>query len=163
LKGVGPQRGDLLKKELGIFTFSDLLHHFPFRHIDKSRILKINELNTANEYAQVQGILIFQEVIGEKNSRRLVAYLKDETGTLELTWFKGISWIQKILNNSEYYTVFGKLTFFIGKAQMIHPEIEIKNEAPEYKNLLEPVYSTTEKLRAKGMGGQAGSIAYPPA
>jgi len=154
LKGVGPQRGDLLKKELGIFTFSDLLHHFPFRHIDKSRILKINELNTANEYAQVQGILIFQEVIGEKNSRRLVAYLKDETGTLELTWFKGISWIQKILNNSEYYTVFGKLTFFIGKAQMIHPEIEIKNEAPEYKNLLEPVYSTTEKLRAKGMGGR---------
>jgi len=154
LKGVGPQRGDLLKKELGIFTFNDLLHHFPYRHIDKSRILKINELNTANEYAQVQGILIFQEVLGEKTSRRLVAYLKDETGTLELTWFKGISWIQKILNNGEHYTVFGRISFFMGQVQMVHPEVEIKNEAPESKNLLEPVYSTTEKLRARGLGAR---------
>ena len=99
MKGVGPQRGDLLKKELGIFTFKDLLHHFPYRHIDKSRIVKIRELNTPNEYVQVQGVLGLQEVLGEKTSRRLVAYLKDETGTLELTWFKGISWVQKILNN----------------------------------------------------------------
>jgi ATP-dependent DNA helicase RecG len=154
LKGVGPLRGDLLKKELGIFTFNDLLHHFPYRHIDKTHILKINELNTPNEYAQVQGILIFQEVLGEKMSKRLVAYLKDETGTLELTWFKGISWVQKILNNSERYTVFGKVSFFMGQIQMIHPEIEIRNEASESKNLLEPVYSTTEKLRARGLGGR---------
>ncbi len=154
MKGVGPQRGDLLKKELGIFTFNDLLHHFPYRHIDKSRILKINELNTANEYAQVQGVLIFQEVLGEKMSRRLVAYLKDETGTLELTWFKGISWIQKILNNGGHYTVFGRISFFMGQVQMVHPEVEIKNEAPESKNLLEPVYSTTEKLRARGLGAR---------
>ncbi len=130
------------------------MHHFPYRHIDKSRILKINELNTANEYAQVQGILVLQEVVGERNARRLIAYLKDETGTLELTWFKGISWVQKILNNGEHYTVFGRLTFFMGKAQMVHPEIEIKNEGSENKNLLEPVYSTTEKLRAKGLGGR---------
>jgi len=154
LKGVGPQRGDLLKKELGIFNFNDLLHHFPYRHIDKSRILKINELNTANEYVQVQGNLIFYEVLGEKTSKRLVAYLKDETGTLELIWFKGISWVQKILNNSERYTVFGKLGFFMGQAQIVHPEIELKTEASESKNLLEPVYSTTEKLRARGVGAR---------
>lgn len=130
------------------------MHHFPYRHIDKSRILKINELNTVNEYAQVQGVLVLQEVLGEKTSRRLVAYLKDETGTLELTWFKGISWVQKILNNGERYTVFGKLSFFMGQAQIVHPEIEIKNEASESKNPLAPVYSTTEKLRARGMGAR---------
>ncbi|MFN2439224.1 MAG: ATP-dependent DNA helicase RecG [Chitinophagaceae bacterium] len=154
LKGVGPQRGDMLKKELGIFTFNDLLHHFPFRHIDKSRISKIEELNTPNEYTQVQGNLIFHEVLGEKTSRRLVAYLKDETGTLELTWFKGISWVQKFLNNGEQYIVFGKVSFFMGQVQMVHPEIEVKTGASESKSLQEPVYSTTEKLKTRGLGSK---------
>ncbi|HVE61486.1 MAG TPA: ATP-dependent DNA helicase RecG, partial [Chitinophagaceae bacterium] len=144
----------MLKKELGIFTFNDLLHHFPFRHIDKSRISKIEELNTPNEYTQVQGNLIFHEVLGEKTSRRLVAYLKDETGTLELTWFKGISWVQKFLNNGEQYIVFGKVSFFMGQVQMVHPEIEVKTGASESKSLQEPVYSTTEKLRTRGLGSK---------
>ena len=161
MKGVGPQRGDLLKKELGIFTFNDLLHHFPYRHIDKIRIVKIRELNTPNEYVQVQGVLGLQEVLGEKTSRRLVAYLKDETGTLELTWFKGISWVQKILNNGDQYIVFGRVSFFMGQVQMVHPEVELKNEASEFKNLLEPVYSTTEKLRARGLGArQIGKLVH---
>jgi len=162
LKGVGPQRGDLLKKELGIFTFNDLLHHFPYRHIDKTRIHKIIDLNAATEFTQVEGVLLYSEVIGEKTARRLVAYVKDNTGTLEITWFKGISWVQKILQQGSTYTVFGRLSFFMGKPQLVHPEIELVNEeSSAAKALLEPVYATTEKLKSRGLGGrQLGKLVY---
>jgi ATP-dependent DNA helicase RecG len=95
LKGVGPQRADLLKKELGIFTFNDLLHHFPYRHIDRTKIHKIIDLNPSIEFAQVKGTLLYSEVVGEKSAKRLMAYLKDDTGIIELTWFKGINWVEK--------------------------------------------------------------------
>jgi ATP-dependent DNA helicase RecG len=161
LKGVGPQRADLLKKELGIFTFNDLLHHFPYRHIDKTKILKIADLTPAIEFAQVQGILALKEEIGEKAGRRLVAYLRDETGIVELTWFKGISWMQKILKEGEPYVAFGRVSFFMGNRQILHPEIELKTEMERGKEVLEPVYSTTEKLKVRGLGGrQTGKLVY---
>src|SRR5215212_5802815 len=97
LKGVGPQRGDLLKKELAIFTFNDILHHFPYRHIDRTSITNISALSPNNDFGQVKGRLLFHETIGERNSKRLVAYLKDDTDTIELVWFKGINWIEKTL------------------------------------------------------------------
>ncbi|MDB5251971.1 MAG: ATP-dependent helicase [Flaviaesturariibacter sp.] len=155
LKGVGPQRADLLKKELGIFTFNDLLHHFPYRHIDKTKVMKVIDLTPAVEFAQVKGRLTYSEVAGEKSARRLVAYLRDETGTIELTWFKGITWIQKMLRSGEPYTAFGRLSFFMGNPQIVHPEIEpLVSEAAGAKSHLEPVYSTTEKLKARGLGGK---------
>jgi ATP-dependent DNA helicase RecG len=156
LKGVGPQRADLLRKELGVFTFHDLLFYFPFRHLDKSKIITIAEIRPDADYIQVTGKLMSVEVIGErKSSKRLVAEIKDDTGWLELVWFQGISWIQKFLNIGQEYRVFGKLSFFQGNPQITHPEIEpyIKN-SPENNILLEPVYSTTEKLTARGMGGR---------
>ncbi len=155
LKGVGPFRADLLKKELAIFTYNDLLHFFPFRHLDKTSIQKIAELNPTIEYAQVQGKLWYHEIVGEKNSRRLTAFVTDETGAIELTWFKGISWIEKILVENQQYNVFGRLSFFMGKAQLVHPEMEaIVPGTTTVKSFLEPVYSTTEKLKAKGLGGR---------
>ena len=155
LKGVGPQRADLLKKELGIFTFADLLHHFPYRHVDKTRIMKIGELNAATEFAQVQGIIAYKEVLGEKSAKRLVAYLRDETGIVELTWFKGITWMQKALHEGEHYIAFGRLSFFMGNPQIVHPEIELaRNEGAGEKDYLEPVYPTTEKLKTRGLGGR---------
>lgn len=155
LKGVGPQRADLLKKELNIFTFSDLLHHFPYRHIDRTKVFKIIDLNASTEFAQVQGVLVNFEIIGEKSARRLIAYLKDDTGTLELTWFQGISWVQKMLKQGQPYLVFGRTSFFMGKPQMVHPEMEvIQAGAVQTKNYLEPVYPTTEKLKARGLGGR---------
>lgn len=155
LKGVGTQRADLLKKELSIFTFGDLLHHFPYRHVDKTRILKIGELNAATEFAQVQGIIAYKEVVGEKAAKRLVAYLRDETGIVELTWFKGITWMQKALKEGEHYIVFGRLSFFMGNPQIVHPEIELaKGEGSGGKDFLEPVYPTTEKLKTRGLGGR---------
>jgi ATP-dependent DNA helicase RecG len=155
LKGVGPQRADLLKKELNIFTFSDLLHHFPYRHIDRTKIFKIIDLNPSTEFAQVQGILVNFEVIGEKSARRLTAYLKDSTGTMELTWFQGISWVQKTLKQGQQYLVFGRMSFFMGKPQMVHPELEVVQDGTlQTKSYLEPVYPTTEKLKARGLGGR---------
>ena len=155
LKGVGPQRADLLKKELAIFTFNDLLHHFPYRHLDKTKISKIIELNASMEYAQVQGRLMHYEIIGERSAKRLIAYVKDDTGVMELTWFKGLSWIEKLLKDNERYIAFGRLSFFMGKPQIVHPELElVKPEANGTKNVLEPIYPATEKLKAKGLNGR---------
>ena len=115
----------------------------------------MNELNAGVEYAQVQGILAYKEVLGEKAAKRLVAYLRDETGVIELTWFKGLNWVDKMLKEGEAYTAFGKLSFFMGNPQMVHPEIELRQPDLEgVKATLEPVYSTTEKLKARGLGGR---------
>ncbi len=148
-------RGDLLKKELSIFTFEDLLNHFPFRHIDKTVFSKIENINYQTDYIQIVGRLNFLETIGEKQSKRLVAIVFDNTGSIELIWFKGINYVTKILELGRDYIVFGKVGFFNGKAQIAHPEIEIfipQNAAR--KSFLEPVYPTTEKLKARGISSK---------
>lgn len=155
LKGVGPLRADLLKKELGIFTYADLLYLFPYRHIDKTSITKIEDLTSAAEYAQVQGKLWYFETTGGGSAKRLTAYLKDDTGVIELTWFKGMNWVEKMLKQDETYNAFGKIGFFMDKPQIVHPELELVNDPKAaVKNYLEPVYTTTEKLKAKGLGGR---------
>jgi ATP-dependent DNA helicase RecG len=155
LKGVGPLRADLLKKELGIFTYADLLYLFPYRHIDKTSITRIEDLNSTTEYAQVQGKLWYSETTGGGSTKRLTAYLKDDTGVIELTWFKGINWVEKMLKPDETYNAFGKIGFFMDKPQIVHPELDlVKDPKAAVKSYLEPVYTTTEKLKAKGLGGR---------
>ena len=154
LKGVGPQRADLLKKELSIFTFRDLLEHFPYRHIDKSRINVIADITPQTEYIQVAGIITSAEVVGDKRAKRLVAQLKDKTGILELAWFQGVSWIQKMVIPGQAYLVFGKVGYYGAKPQIIHPELELFSEIQSDAKKLEPVYSSTEKLKARGLGGR---------
>lgn len=112
LKGVGPLRADLLKKELQIFTFGDLLLHFPFRHIDRTSVQMIGQLHAGMDLVQVKGILLDMEVVGEKRGRRLVAHLRDGSGIIELAWFQGITWVQKNLVVGQPYLAFGKLGFF---------------------------------------------------
>ena len=144
----------MLRKELNIHTFKDLLEHFPFRHIDKTNVDKIGRLSSSIEYAYVAGKLLSLEIIGENRARRLVAKMKDDTGVIELVWFQGISWVQKILHIGHQYLVFGKLGFFMGTPQIAHPDIENFNiENASGKNTLEPVYPSTEKLKAKGLTG----------
>ena len=152
---MGPQRADLLKKELGIYTFNDMLEHFPNRHVDKTKVNLINEITAQTEYRQVAGRLMSVAITGEKRTKRLVAELRDASGTIELVWFQGITWMQKILQAGNDYLVYGRTGFFQGMPQITHPEIEpFSREKSEGKSFLEPVYPTTEKLKARGLGGR---------
>ena len=155
-------RGELLKKELSIYTFSDLLEHYPHRHIDKTQVHKIGSISPATDFVQVVGILQQPALMGDKRARRLIAQLTDDTGTLELAWFQGANWVQKNLIPGQKYLVFGKTGFFNGKPQMVHPEIEIFTPAKEGgKDYLEPVYPATEKLKARGLNGrQLAKLTY---
>ena len=125
-------RGDILKKEAGIFTFNDLLQYFPFRHIDRTQITPISKINPQTEYVQVKGKITSVETIGEKYSKRLVATLYDGTGELELVWFQGINWVQKSIHIGASFIVFGKAGFFMNTPQITHPEMELLTE--ENKN-----------------------------
>jgi ATP-dependent DNA helicase RecG len=155
LKGVGPAKGDLLRKETGIFCFRDLLNYFPFRHIDKTKINTIGEINFNTDYVQISGRIEYLQTLGEGRSKRLIATLKDKTGTIDLVWFQGIYWIEKTLLAGQDYLVFGKVSFFNGNAQISHPEFELQSDANKEKKLfLEPIYSTTEKLKARGLGAK---------
>jgi ATP-dependent DNA helicase RecG len=116
---------------------------------------KISDITYATEFIQVAGTLANIEIVGQKSGRRMVAEIKDNSGVIELTWFHGINWIHKTLAPGRAYLVYGKVSFFQGKPQIVHPEIELlTEEKKEGKNLLEPVYPTTEKLRARGLGGK---------
>ncbi|MDB5011449.1 MAG: ATP-dependent helicase RecG, partial [Mucilaginibacter sp.] len=150
LKGVGATRADVLKKELGLFNFEDLLNYFPYKHIDRTRFYKIKDINPELPHVQIIARLINKEVLGEKHTKRLIAHVQDDTGTLELAWFQGIRWIEKNLIPGKAYILFGKPGFFNGKAQMSHPEIELYSpEILQRKgNLtLQPAYNSTEKLK----------------
>ena len=151
-----------MKKELSIYTFSDLLEHYPHRHIDKTQVHKIGSTSPATDFVQVVGILQQPALMGDKRARRLIAQLTDDTGTLELAWFQGANWVQKNLVPGQKYLVFGKTGFFNGKPQMVHPEIEIFTPAKEGgKDYLEPVYPATEKLKARGLNGrQLAKLTY---
>jgi len=156
LTGISAQKGDLLRKELNIHTFKDLLEHYPFRHIDRTNVDQIGSLSPSAEYAYVGGKLLSLEMMGENRGRRLVGKLKDQTGVIELVWFQGINWVQKILHVGQQYLVFGKLSFFMGTPQVAHPDIEnFTQENSSGKQHLEPVYPTTEKLKAKSLSGNA--------
>ncbi|MDQ6813139.1 MAG: OB-fold nucleic acid binding domain-containing protein, partial [Bacteroidota bacterium] len=140
---------------MAIFTFGDLLEHFPHRHVDKTSINSIADIKPETDFIQIAGVIDSIDILGEKRSKRLVAQVRDRTGTLELCWFHGINWVEKNLHVGKQYLLFGKIAFFNGKAQITHPEIEPWSEAiAEGKSFLEPVYPTTEKLKAKGLNGK---------
>jgi ATP-dependent DNA helicase RecG len=150
LKGVGPQRGELLRQELEIVTFEDMLYHFPYRYFDRTKLTKIGTINANSEYVQIAGILINISEEGAGRKSRLVATLYDDTGRIELLWFQGAQWMKKSLKEGERYIVFGKLSVFNGNYNIAHPEIELWKDAAAIAGM-QPVYSTTEKLKAKGV------------
>jgi ATP-dependent DNA helicase RecG len=155
LKGVGPQRAELLKKELGIFTFQDLLEHYPYRHVDRTKVSPIRDIRPDMEFVQVAGRVTSVELVGDRRARRLVAELRDASGVLELVWFQGIMGVQKLIQTGGEYLVFGRVNYYQGSPQLTHPEVEVKApgavEPPEF---LEPVYPSTEKLKLRGLGGR---------
>jgi ATP-dependent DNA helicase RecG len=150
LKGVGLSRAEILKKELQIFSFDDLLRHFPYKYIDRTKFYKIKEIQPELPYVQLLARLTHKEILGEKHTRRLVIQAQDDTGVIELVWFQGIKWVEKTLIIGKAYILFGKPGYFNGKAQMAHPEMEpYSTEALQRKgNLaLQPAYNSTEKLK----------------
>jgi len=152
LKGVGPQRAELMKKELALFTFGDLLYHFPFRYVDRTRFYTISELNAELPYIQVKGILKGLELKGQKRKQLLSATLEDPTGRLQLVWFKGLRWMKESLKSNQEYIVFGKPTVFNNHLNVVHPEMESSAEAQQTVfSALQPVYNTTEKLKDRGL------------
>ena len=133
-----------------------MLEHYPLRHVDKTRVETITSLNPGSDYVQVAGKLLSLQLAGEGRAKRLVAHLQDATGVLELVWFQGITWVDKYLKVGDTYLVYGKPGFFMSKPQMSHPEIEKFNtKEAAAKSYLEPVYPSTEKLKAKGLHGRA--------
>lgn len=149
LKGVGPSRAEVLKSELGIHTFGDLLKHYPFRYIDRTQFHKIQQIHPDMPAAQVIGRLVHVEELGERKGKRLVGHFKDDTGTMELVWFQRIGWLKKTLQAGTAYIIYGKPNVFNNQLSMTHPEMEVYNpRAKQQGNMsLQPVYSTTEKLR----------------
>lgn len=156
LKGVGPQRGELLRKEINMHTFRDLLEYYPFRYVDRTKVDKIAHLSGIEDFVQIRGRIVYMEVMGEKRSKRLVATLQDETGRVDLVWFQGWQWMEKTLRQNVVYLVFGRLSQFNSTLQMAHPEIDlVTEETATGKQHLEPVYYTTEKLKVKGLTAKA--------
>ena len=159
VQGVGEVRAKLLEKELGVVTMRDMLYHFPFRYIDRSRTYKVREVTEDNAaaYIQLRVRVIGKAFAGEGRKQRFSVYAADETGRVELIWFRGIKWIEKMIEPNREYIVFGRPSFFRGEFSMVHPEIEVIEKALSQKREsgLQGIYSTTEKLSstlgAKGM------------
>ena len=156
LKGVGPQRGELLRKELGIHRYEDLINFYPNRYIDRTRYYKINELNNNPAEVQIIGKIINIKMVEfGKAKKRLVATFVDETGEMELVWFQGHKWIRESLKINIPYVIFGKVTSFNGQYNMAHPEMELLNEHEQsLRSALQPVYPSTETLTNRGISNR---------
>lgn len=156
LKGVGPARAELLGKELGIFTYADLANFFPNRYIDRTNFLKINQLQANNSEVQIVGKITSVKTVQQKRGSRLVATFVDETGMLELVWFRGAKWIKDTLQANIPYVVFGKVNYFNGLYSMPHPEMELVSDYKRnLRTAMQPVYSSTEKLTNKNITNRA--------
>lgn len=152
LKGVGPNRADLLRSELGIHTYQDLINLFPNRYIDRTKYYKINQLQRNNAEVQVIGQITSLREVAQKRGKRLVAEFRDDTGVMELVWFRGQKWIRESLKTGQPYVIFGKTNWFNGKFSMPHPELELLSEHEKnLRSAMQAIYPSTEKLSNKGI------------
>jgi len=156
LKGVGPQRGELLRKELGIHRYEDLLNFYPNRYIDRTRYYQINELNNNPAEVQIIGKVVHLKTVEfGKGKKRLVAVFTDKTGQMELNWFQGHKWIRDSLKLNTPYVIFGKVTNFNGQYSMAHPEMELYQEHQQsLRSSMQPVYPSTETLTNRGVSNR---------
>lgn len=152
LKGVGPSRAETLQSELGIQVYQDLLNLFPNRYIDKTQYYKIGQLQKNNAEVQIVGKIVHIKTVEHKRGKRLVAKFIDDTGEMELVWFRGLKWIRENLKLNTPYVIFGKCNWFNGMFSMPHPEMELVSEHEKSLRIsMQPVYPSTEKLSNKGI------------
>ncbi|SDW97143.1 ATP-dependent DNA helicase RecG [Lutibacter oricola] len=155
LKGVGPNRGDLLKSELGIHTFGDLVNFFPNRYLDRTQFFKINQLQQNSSEVQIVGKITRVKTVQQKRGSRLVATFVDDTGSMELVWFRGAKWIKDSLKVNVPYVIFGKTNYFKGMFSMPHPEMELVSVYKKsLRGAMQPIYPSTEKLVNKGISNK---------
>ncbi|WP_428740281.1 ATP-dependent DNA helicase RecG [Tenacibaculum sp.] len=155
IKGVSVARAELLYTELGIKTCRDLLHLFPFRYIDKTQFYTINQLQQNSAEVQIVGKITGVKTVKQKRGSRLVAVFSDNTGSMELVWFKGVKWIKDSLKIDTPYVIYGKLNWYNGTPNMPHPEMEtVKEYKSKLQMAMQPVYPSTEKLSTKGISNK---------
>ena len=155
LKGIGPQRAEVLKKELNIFLYKDLLTYFPFRYVDRTKFHTISQASDEMSFIQLRGFLLKMDLVGQKSTKRLVVLFKDNTGIIELVWFKSYNWVSKQLKLGAEYIVFGKPTLFNGKFNIPHPEISVITEdLLKQQSAFQSVYNSTEKLKLFGLDSE---------
>jgi len=150
LKGVGPQRAQLLREEINIHTFGDLLNYFPFRYIDRSYYVKVKDMPYADSAVQVKGRIVHLAEINSGRQKKLVAKFQDDSGLIDLVWFQGVKWIKPMLKVGSEYQLYGKAKVYGSQWNVPHPELTAWEDVAE-KTGLQPVYSSTEKLTAKGL------------
>ena len=155
LKGVGERHAKLLREELNISTYGDLIQHYPYRHEDRSQFHKIADVYEEMPYIQLVGHVRGMETVGEKQKQRLVAEFADDTGTIELVWFKGAKWIANKIKPRMEYVAFGKPNRFGQKFSIAHPEMELRAARQEENGQLQPVYHTTEKMKRSRLDSRA--------
>lgn len=152
LKGVGTARAEMLQKELGIFTLTDLLFHFPYRHVDRSKVYLVKDINPEMPYIQLKGKITHFRTLGAKKAQRLVANFTDSSGTLDLVWFQGAKWVQEAVKEGVEYMVFGKPSLFNGVYNMAHPSVDEVDAGGQKKYMhIMPLYNITERMRARGL------------
>ncbi|MEM9053142.1 MAG: ATP-dependent DNA helicase RecG [Bacteroidota bacterium] len=154
VKGIGPARAELLVSELRMRTIRDLLQHYPFRYVDRSKILSIAQLQETNDFVQVKGILGNLVEEGTGRNKRLRSSLRDDSGVMEFIWFKGVKWIKESLKPGTEYVAYGKIGTYKGRPSMPHPELELAADSKVEKGYLQPIYSSTEKLTKRGMSSK---------
>lgn len=154
LKGIGPKRADILKKEVGIFRYNDLLNYFPFRYIDRTQFYPISKIDDEQTFIQLKGKITSIKEIGEGRKKRLSVRIKDDSGEIELIWFKGIKWVKPHLHAGKDYIVFGRPSKYQNSYNIAHPEIEIFNPAQKFKGKFQPIYHSTEKLSQSGLNSK---------
>jgi ATP-dependent DNA helicase RecG len=155
LKGVGPQRAALLQKELQIFTYGDLIQHYPFRHEDRTRFYQVSEVNEELPTVQLRGKILRFEIRGEGFKRRLVGSFSDGTDELELVWFQGINWVPGKIKVGIEYIVFGKPSRYGHAISIAHPDLEPVAASSAKAGYLQPVYPLTDKLRSRHIDNRA--------
>ncbi|MDA9809523.1 ATP-dependent DNA helicase RecG [Flavobacteriales bacterium] len=151
LKGVGPKRADVLKSELNIFRYRDLLNHFPFRYVDRTKTILIKNILESTDNVQLLVKIIDVKELGQPRRKRLVVTASDESGSIQLVWFRGVKWLKSTVKVGDFYVVFGKPTEYGNRINFNHPEIELEEKNKNKIGSLQPVYHSTEKLTAFGL------------
>lgn len=157
LHGVGPKRADLLKKEIQVSTYQDMLYYFPYRYIDRSKFYAISELNETSSYVQIRGRILKMTLVGTGHKQRATAIFSDGVSAMELLWFKGTKYVMEAYKEGHEFVAFGKPSFFAGKVSLVHPEMETIAEAKTKLSLggLQGLYNTSEKMKSSFLNSKS--------